>query len=334
VIASRVPSRRGVLIGAAAGAVTLSACSSSETPATGGGGSTSSTRVVKGALGDITVPAEPRRIVSVGQYRDTDAAVALGVVPLLSPDLSAFLEGGVSPWVEAALDGAELPLYDSDELPYEEIIAARPDLILATDRSALEGQEYATLSKIAPTLSWQNGYNKDDWRTTTLRVGDALGLKSEAAGVVARVEGAVTAARSDHRQLTGKTFTLGPVLEADSVNTINSVDDASARFFNELGLVLAPSVRKLEDTAFPGRSTVSLEQLDLLDADVMMLTFNNPQVREELESNPVFQQLPAVREGRYVALDLPAALAMGFPSALSIEYALEQVLPLVVDVVG
>jgi iron complex transport system substrate-binding protein len=326
-----LPTRRSVLAGAvAAGGISVAGCSSSDDHDTAAAAG-SAPRTVTGALGDVTVEGTPTRVISVGQYRDTDAAVALGVVPVLSPDLSSFIEGGVTPWVKTALDGRELELYDTDELPFERFAEEAPDLFLATDRSSLEGQEYRTLSKIAPTLSYRNGYNRDDWRTTTQRVGDVLDKAVEAAALVARVEGAITAARSAHPRLTGLTFTLGPVTADGTVNTINSNDDASVKFFNELGLVLSTTVRELPDASFPGRAQVSAERLDVIEADVLMLTFNTPEVREQLEANPLFQSLRAVQEGRYVALDLSKALALGFPSALSIQYAVDEVLPLIVE---
>ena len=37
----------------------------------------------------------------------------------------------------------------------------------------------------------------------------------------------------------------------------------------------------------------------------------------------MFQRLPAVRRGSYVALDLPVAVALGFPSVTSIRYGLD-----------
>lgn len=281
---------------------------------------------IEGQLGSITLEEAPERVVSVGQYRDTDAAVALGVVPLATPDLTGFIEGGISPWVARELAGDTPELFDSFELPFEQIAALEPELILGTDRSALD-EEYATLSEIAPTLSYANGYNKDEWQLTTERVATALGRADQAAPIIAEVEAAVEAARADNPEFDGATFTFGPVTADGTVNTINSTTDASVIFLEALGLELSPAVQELPDASFPGRAVISPEQLDLLDADVLMLTFNTPEARETLEANPLFQALPAVQRGSYVALELPTALALAFPSALSIPYGLEQVVP-------
>lgn len=288
--------------------------------------------VVEGQLGTLTLEGPPERVVSVGQFRDTDAAVALGVVPLATPDLGGFIEGGISPWVLRELDGEKPQLFDSSELPYEQIAELRPDLILGTDRSALD-EEYSTLAAIAPTLSSANGYNKDEWQLTTSRVATALGRPDAAEAIIAEVEDAVAAAKAANPELDGKTFTFGPVQADGTINTINSTTDASVKFFEDLGLQLSPTVQELPDAMFPGRAVISPERLDLLDADILLLTFNSPEAREALEANPLFQALPAVQRGAYVALELPTAIALAFPSALSIPYGLEQVVPKLADAV-
>lgn len=66
---------------------------------------------------------------------------------------SAIFRSGIAPWVEAALTAPTPPLLDTAEaMPFEEIAALRPDLILATDDYAL-ADNFAKLTRIAPTLS-------------------------------------------------------------------------------------------------------------------------------------------------------------------------------------
>ncbi|GAA4986725.1 hypothetical protein [Actinopolymorpha pittospori] len=113
---------------------------------------------IDGVEGAITLDAAPTRVVSVGQYRDTDAAVALGVVPLATPNLDHFMQGGISPWVRERLTGEPPALFEfADGLPFEQLATFAPDLILATDHVDLD-KDYATLTGIAPTLSKVSGY--------------------------------------------------------------------------------------------------------------------------------------------------------------------------------
>lgn len=122
-------------------------------------------------------------------------------------------------------------------------------------------------------------------------------------------------------------FTIGPVQADGTVTTINSATDASAVFLSQLGLTLSPAVTGLATGPIPGRAPISPERLGVLDADVLILTFNTPQAQQRMEANPLFQQIRAVRAGRYVPLDLPTAIAIAFPSALSIPYALKVSVP-------
>ncbi|MGW5362029.1 ABC transporter substrate-binding protein [Actinopolymorpha pittospori] len=263
----------------------------------------------------------------MGQYRDTDAAVALGVVPLATPNLDHFMQGGISPWVRERLTGEPPALFEfADGLPFEQLATFAPDLILATDHVDL-AKDYETLTGIAPTLSTVSGYNRDPWQLTTTRVGKALGRSDAATAAVAKVENAVRTARETNPGFAGKTFTIGPVQPDGTIFTINSAKDSSALFMAQLGLKLSPKLTGLPPGNFPGRATVSRERLDVLDADVMILTFNTPQARTRLEADPLFKRIPAVRRGAYIPLDLPTAIAMGFPTALSIPYALDRSVP-------
>ncbi|MCA1672146.1 MAG: iron-siderophore ABC transporter substrate-binding protein, partial [Actinobacteria bacterium] len=72
---------------------------------------------------------------------------------------------------------------------------------------------------------------------------------------------------------------------------------------------------------------ISLEQIGTLDADVLILAYTSDDLRKSLENNPVFQSVPAVKDGRYVPVSLATAFALRQPSVLSISYAIDQLEP-------
>ncbi|MGH3897269.1 MAG: hypothetical protein ACRDTA_03270, partial [Pseudonocardiaceae bacterium] len=90
----------------------------------------------------------------------------------------------------------------------------------------------------------------------------------------------------------------------------------------------------LPQSGNPGRANVSLENLGVLDADVIFVTYVTDDDRALIEANPVFQRLDAVRNGNYLSLDLPVALATGFPSPLSIPYGLDRTVTAVAEVLA
>lgn len=110
-------------------------------------------------------------------------------------------------------------------LPFESIAALHPDLIPAGDDYTLT-QDYATLAKIAPTLSYQTGVGADTWQTMTARAGRVLGQAGKAAALVAATGAKIATAKQRNTTPAGKTFTFGPVSDPNSVFTINCTDDA------------------------------------------------------------------------------------------------------------
>ena len=134
-------------------------------------------------------------------------------------------------------------------------------------------------------------------------------------------------AKAAHPEFAGKTFTFGPVYGNGQIYTISGTSDPSAGFFGQLGMKLSPTVTTLPPTSTPNRALISPEQLQLLDADVVILSYDTPRTRATFEANPLFASLPAVKRGSYVGLDLGTAVALAFPSVLSIPYALDAVVP-------
>lgn len=64
-----------------------------------------------------------------------------------------------------------------------------------------------------------------------------------------------------------------------------------------------------------------------------MGTATTAEVLAELESNPLFADLPAVQEQRYVPLSLETFTAISLPSALSVQYAIEEIVPSLAEAV-
>ena len=127
--------------------------------------------------------SSPKRVAAWG-WGSTDAAIALGVVPVAMPAQSyGGDKEGVLPWNREAIEkaGAEMPtiLSESEEPPYEEFIAAKPDVILAT-YSGITEEQYKKLSAIAPTVAYPDEAWATPWRDVITTTGEVLGKKAEA----------------------------------------------------------------------------------------------------------------------------------------------------------
>ncbi|MEU5692042.1 ABC transporter substrate-binding protein [Actinosynnema sp. NPDC020468] len=337
--AARPLSRRFFLTAAGVGALSagLAACgggSSGSTPTTSGSAAGGFPLTVDGAEGKAVIPAQPRKVVTVGFMRDLDEAVSLGVTPVATTPATNF-DSGLPPWVEAKLGGTKVEqLSYEDNLPFEKIAALGPDLILATDSYSL-ADDYANLSAVAPTLSYEKDVAEDSWQTRVSRIGAALGRKDEAAKVISDVSAKIDAARKQNEKvLTGKTFSFSLLNAEGALATIVLPTDASAAFISQLGLKLSDKVTGLPQSGPAGRAVVAQESTELLDADVVIFSFRTPEERAKVEGDRLFQGLSAVKRGAYIPLEVETALSLAFPSTLSIPYALDKIVPLLVQAAG
>ena len=310
----------------------LSAC--------GGGGETSTgARVdageaagfpvhLRNQLGPVEVDARPQRVVAL-DFDSADAAVALGVDPV-GMAAEDFGSGPIQPWTQRALGGAEPQLFElSDGIPLEEIAALHPDVILATNSYEL-GESYEELSQIAPVIGPAGEEGTDSWQTSTRRIGTALGEPAAAERLIAAAEAAVRDAARAHPEFDGQTFSFFNYYEGAA--WVITKADASVKFLQQLGFVLSPTVAKLHGVQ--GRAEVSPERFALLDADLVVGTTPEGDVETALADSPTLRRLGAVRRDAFVGLDLTEAVAIAFPSALSVEWGLEQLTPELAAAVG
>ena len=307
-----------VLLGAVAG------CGAGDSAGGGAAPDRAFHATVTGKFGTTTVDRKPVRVVAMS-WTDADFALALGVTPVglaHTEDTPA----GLQPWTAQALGDTrpvQFNVLGSD--PIEQVAKLAPDLILATKDYNL-AHSYQQLSQIAPVVTYVNGVNSDTWQQDLANVATALGRTTEATTVTADTEAQIAKQRTDHPELTGKTFSYIIAPTAAGAYTVNSDADVSAKLLDTLGMRLSPAVLGLPTSGLPGRAQLSMENLAVLDADVVVAT-GSPDALAELAKSPVFNGLSAVRRGAYVPLDFTSSTALAFPSPLSLRWALTEVLP-------
>lgn len=276
---------------------------------------------IRSALGDAVIEAPPERVVAL-DFGSADTALALGVTPVAMADVD-YVEGGIQTWTRAALRGAEPELIDiADGIPIEQVAAARPDVILASNAFGID-EVFDGLSRIAPVVAFEERLGEDTWQQITDNVGAALGRSAEARQLIADVTDQVDEARAANPEFEGKTISFFNL--ADQVYVVNDPADFAIEFLADLGFGLTPRVEALPRQL--GRAPVSEERYEVLDADVVMGTSAAPSELERLERSSVFRLVPAIARGAWVSLPLDQSTSIAFPSPLSIPYALELLVP-------
>jgi len=336
-ISLRLPLRR-LAIGAAAGALALTGCSTGSTESDSKSASSSTKAeadafpvTIEHAFGKTTIEKEPKRVATLG-WADQDHALALGVVPVGATKLTwGGNKAGSSDWFDAALEkeGAEAPVRydDADGAPVDEIAKLSPDLILATN-SGITEQEYEKLSKIAKVVAYPEAPWITPWQTSLETVGKALGRTDRAEEIEDETEQTIDAAKEDNPELEGKSLIFGYLATTDlSTVGIYAPEDPRVSFMHDLGLEDAPSVA---DAIKPGEfyGTVSAEKASDLESDVFLTWSENPDDMKTFTDHKLVGKIPAIADGRaYAEENKHVSLAVTNPTPLSIPFIVEEFVP-------
>lgn len=311
-----------LLAGCGGGAGTAGGAPAPATPASGAAFPVT----IEHKYGQTTVPAEPKRIVSIG-YQEHDFIYALGGKPVGVRWWYGPADDVIHPWTEPKAVGEKPQILKMESVELERIAALAPDLILGL-YSGITQDEYAKLSKIAPTIT-QSGKYVDygsPWQETTRTIGRALGKSAEAEKLVGDLDGRFASIKAAHPEFASKSIVVATFGADNSLGYFASQDPRS-RFFTSLGFTVAKEFDDLAGSQFYG--TLSLERAGLLDRDVVIwdqLSFT-PGGRATVEQNPLLQKLAASREQRSIFLEGDVEAAFGWNSVLSLPFVLDALEP-------
>ncbi|ANY67637.1 hypothetical protein BBD42_14985 [Paenibacillus sp. BIHB 4019] len=260
-------------------------------------------------FGTTELPADPERIASIN-LEDMLLALNVPIVFGMSIGEGYYLNDKL---IE---QGATLEIW-GDNLNLEAIVAAQPDLIIASTAIMQEG--YDNLSKIAPTIV----YDREDWRNSLAAIGQALGMEDQAQAVISAYDQQAADARTALTPLLseGKSAAFIRMTAKDfRVYFPNYIDEKTqiewptypGVLYNELGIKLDPTVEKWhqEQPNFQN-ATISLEMLPELQADYLFVTLGGAGSTDEeikqakesfsaIEQSAVWKSVPAVKAGHVI----------------------------------
>ena len=281
---------------------------------------------IEHAFGETTIDEKPSRVVTWG-WGSADAAIAMGVVPVAIPFQSyGGDDTGVLPWIRDALDqqGAEVPtvLPDTEEPPYEDIIAADPDVIIAVYSGITEDQ-YETLSAIAPTVAYPDEAWSTPWRDVVTTTAEALGRQAEGTAVLADIDAQIAEQASAHPEFAGKS--IAAVWDVAGTFYVYREADPRVEFLLDLGFVGAPSVDDLANGDSTFYYTLSYEQLDKLSSDVVLSYADTQAEADTFAAASHAQVIPAVAAGHLASVvGTQYIAAVSPPTALSLPWGLDE----------
>lgn len=282
---------------------------------------------IEHAFGETVIEEPPARIAAWG-WASADASIALGVVPVAIPFQEyGGDEDGVLPWIREALEDrrAEIPAVlpnSGDEPPYEEIAAAKPDLILAV-YSGITKEQYDLLSAIAPTVAYPGEAWATPWRDTIRIVGTALGKDAEATALLDEIDATLAEQAEAHPELEGKSVAM--VWDAAGTFYVYKPADPRVEATLALGLTSAPAVDELASGDETFYYTLSYERLDELESDILVSFADTPKLSKAFLRSSHARAMRQVKDGAVAEVVGPEFVAaVSPPTALSLTWGLEE----------
>ncbi|MFN2745152.1 MULTISPECIES: iron-hydroxamate ABC transporter substrate-binding protein [Bacillus] len=250
------------------------------------------TRVVKTINGNVKIPANPKRVVTIG-YAAT--MLAFGIKPV--GETGKYLE---NPYIKEQVSGMkDIGAKDGVSVSVEKIFKLKPDLIVSMNN---DPKVYEKLSKIAPTVVYPFGTFKDA-REEMKTFGELLGKEKEAEEWTKTFNQKMEAARAKLKtaSVQDQTFSLiGAYAKSLYVYGAYGYRGGEA-IYQQLGLTPPDSVKKDAIDASEGYKVISLEVLPQYAGDYI---FVDESYSGKLDQdNSVWKSLDAVKNGRVFFLD-------------------------------
>ena len=279
---------------------------------------------IENVFGETTIEAKPERVVTV-DWGNQDVALALGVVPVAMPKVTYGDEDGdgLLPWTKDKLAelGAETPVLmdETNGYDYEAIADAQPDVILAA-YSGMTQEQYDTLSKIAPVVTFQGVAWGTTWQEMTVLDGTALGLKDEAEQIVADKEQHITEEAAKYPAIAGKKSLL-TYFDPTNLSTLGFYNTLDPRmgYLEELGLAPSSYVASESASSDTFWFTPSTEQIENFSDVELMVAYGSDGMIAAMQADPLLSKVPAVADGAIAVIESGSTLSSAItPTPLNI----------------
>lgn len=277
---------------------------------------------IRHKYGTARIERAPEKIVSLS-FIGHDFLLALGIKPYALRKWYGTDPYGVWVWGHEALGDAQ-PVVMQGEINIEQIATLQPDLILG-QWSGMTEAEYALLSQIAPTVAPKAEFGDygTPWQEMQRTIGKATGETAEAEQLIDQIEDRFAAIREAYPDWQGAT---SAVVWAGETGAYTS-RDIRGRFVEDLGFKVPDAIN---DRGSLDNFYVLIPDEDLSPIDVDALIWIDAG-----GSAPVLNRMPlrptmrAYHEGREVYADPLLSAALSHSSPLSLNYALDQIVPLI-----
>ena len=260
------------------------------------------TVVVTDVRGEVEIPAEPQRIVDLSGNSDILSILGYKVVGTANSDAYDYTK--FPAYLEDTLSGAEILGYSmQDTMDVEAVMNLNPDLIVI---STVQEKMYDQLSEIAPTVMIQ--LEALDWKEDVKAFAKVFNKEDEANKWLADYETKAKEAGDKIKSEYGEDTTYLSFLASGGQFFIFDGAGFGSVLYDDMGLAKPEGMPEQSDISLP---VVTYEGLAAIKSDYIFL-IATPEDLAQLESNAIWNNLPAVKEGKVVVLEASPYFNQGY----------------------
>ncbi|MBU5308342.1 iron-hydroxamate ABC transporter substrate-binding protein [Clostridioides mangenotii] len=252
--------------------------------------------------GEVEIPTEPQRIVDLSGNSDILSILGYKVVGTANSDAYDYTK--FPSYLEDTLKGAEILGYSmQDTMDVEAVMNLEPDLIVI---STVQEKMYDQLSEIAPTVMVK--LEALNWKDDVKAFAKVFNKEDEANKWIADYESKAKDAGEKVKAKYGNDTTYLSFLASGGQFYVFDGAGFGSVLYEDMGLAKPEGMPEQSDISLP---VVTYEGLASIKTDYIFLMATKEDLAQ-LKNNAIWNNLPAVKEGKVVTLDSSPYFNQGY----------------------
>lgn len=282
--------------------ITFVGCTSSPGKEKGNDGDDKETITVTDARGEVEIPKEPERLVDLSGNSDILSILGYDVIGTANSD--AYDYKIFPSYLEDTLKGATILGYSmQDTMDVEAIMNLDPDLIVI---STVQEKMYDQLSSIAPTIMIE--LEDLDWKEDVKELGEVFNKSDLAEKWLEEYQLDAKNAGEEVKEAYGEDTSYLVFLASGGQFFVFDGAGFGEVLYKDMDLVKPEGMPEQSDISLP---VVTYEGLASIKSDYIFAIATDEDL-ETLKANPIWNNLPQVKEGKVVQLDASPYFNQGY----------------------
>ncbi|MBC1224509.1 iron-siderophore ABC transporter substrate-binding protein [Nostoc sp. UCD121] len=257
----------------------------------------SNCRAIKHPLGETCVPVKPQRIIALDET-SMEVLIALDLKPVAATQPN--IAGSIIPKLGKKAEGI-IYLGKESQPNIEKMVQLNPDLILGF---SISKETYHLFSQIAPTVTLD--YIQTAWKDSLSRIAEITGKSEQAQKLLEQYQQRVQALRTViNNQRTKTTVSISRFYAGKQVPEFRTKYSFPGSLITEVGIPLPDMQNQLNPNENQPLVSVSLERLELLDADILFVALDPgaEDAFKKYHNSQLWQNLHVVKNNRVYTVD-------------------------------